>query len=154
VARFNQEKMAVEDPTEDMVYAALYQGISHVEPLMKKLARKQPPTLQGLRNKVEEYIHHEEMLKAMTSSRPSWDRSPERKMREFRKSDKKDQRWEKISQITTLRLWMQRYQKSSWKSREIQRFASHRRYQATLHIRMRASIAISMSREAITLRGA
>jgi hypothetical protein len=96
--------MAVEDPTEDMVYAALYQGISHVEPLMKKLARKQPPTLQGLRNKVEEYIHHEEMLKAMTSSRPSWDRSPERKMREFRKADKKDQRWEKISQITTLRL--------------------------------------------------
>jgi len=40
----------------------------------------------------------------MTSSRPSWDRSPERKMREFRKADKKDQRWEKISQITTLRL--------------------------------------------------
>jgi hypothetical protein len=28
VARFNMEKMAMEDLTDDMVYAALYQGLS------------------------------------------------------------------------------------------------------------------------------
>jgi len=49
--------MAVENPTEDMVYVALYQGISLEEPLMRKLARKQPSSLQGLMDKVEEYIH-------------------------------------------------------------------------------------------------
>jgi hypothetical protein len=57
VAQFNREKMVVEDPTKDMVYAALYQGISPEEPLMRKLARKQPSSLQGLMDKVEEYIH-------------------------------------------------------------------------------------------------
>jgi hypothetical protein len=36
VARFNREKMAVEDPTDDMVFATLYQIISPEEPLMKK----------------------------------------------------------------------------------------------------------------------
>jgi hypothetical protein len=46
--------MAVEDPIEDMIFAALYQGISLEEPLMKKLAWKQPRTLQGLMDKVEE----------------------------------------------------------------------------------------------------
>jgi hypothetical protein len=46
---------------------------------MKKLAQKQPSTLQGLMDKVEEYIHQEETLKAMANSRPSQDRSPNRK---------------------------------------------------------------------------
>jgi hypothetical protein len=36
-------------------------------------------TLQGLMDKVEEYIHQEETLKAMANSRPSQDRSPNRK---------------------------------------------------------------------------
>jgi hypothetical protein len=67
--------MVVKEPTEDMVYAALYQDISPEEPLMKKLARKQRSTLQGLMDKVEEYINQEETLKAMASSRPSRDRS-------------------------------------------------------------------------------
>lgn len=40
VARFNTEKMIVEDPIDDMVYAALYQGLSLEEPLRKKLAKK------------------------------------------------------------------------------------------------------------------
>jgi len=69
MARFNQEKMAVEDPTKDMVFAALYQGISPEELLMKKLAQKQLSTLQGLMDKVEEFINREEILKAMASSR-------------------------------------------------------------------------------------
>jgi hypothetical protein len=45
VARFNTKKMAVEDPTNDMVYVALYQGLLPEEPLMKKLDRKQSATL-------------------------------------------------------------------------------------------------------------
>jgi ubiquinone/menaquinone biosynthesis C-methylase UbiE len=69
MAQFNREKMEVEDPTKDMVFAALYQGISPNEPLMKKLARKQPSTLQGLMDKVEEFINQEETLKAVASSR-------------------------------------------------------------------------------------
>jgi hypothetical protein len=91
VTWFNREKMAVEEPTEDMVYATLYEGISSEEPLTKKLARKQLSTLQGLIDKVEEYISQEETLKAMASSRPSRDRSPERKRKESRKVDREDQ---------------------------------------------------------------
>jgi hypothetical protein len=49
---------------------------------------------------------------------------------------------------------MPRNQKFSWKLREIRSFALYRRYQETFHRRIRASIAISMSREAITQRGA
>jgi predicted GIY-YIG superfamily endonuclease len=92
VARFNREKMVVDDPTEDMVYAALYQGISPEEPLMRKLAQKQPSSLQGLMDKEEEYIHQEEALKAMDSSRPSRDRSLGRKKKDFRKAKGEDQR--------------------------------------------------------------
>ncbi len=45
MAYFNAEKMTVEDPTDDMVYAALYQGLSSEGLFMKKLARKQLATL-------------------------------------------------------------------------------------------------------------
>jgi hypothetical protein len=68
-ARYNREKMGVKDPTEDMVFVALYQIISPNEPLMKKLAQKQPSTLQGLMDKVKEFINQEETLKAMARSR-------------------------------------------------------------------------------------
>jgi len=57
VTRFYREKITIENSTEDMVYAALYQGISPEEPLMRKLARKQPSTMQGLMDKEEEYIY-------------------------------------------------------------------------------------------------
>jgi hypothetical protein len=43
-------------------------------------------------DKVEEYISQEETLKAMANLRPSWDRSPERKRKEFRKASGEDQR--------------------------------------------------------------
>jgi hypothetical protein len=42
--------------------------------------------------KVDEYINEEEMLKAMAISRPSRDRSSERKRKEFRKADEEEQR--------------------------------------------------------------
>lgn len=54
---FNGEKITVEDSIKDMVFAAIYQGISLKDPLMKKLAQKQPSTLQGLMDKVEEFIN-------------------------------------------------------------------------------------------------
>jgi len=73
--------MAVEDPTKDMVYAALYQGISP-KPLMGKLARKQSSSLQGL-------MDQEETLKAMASSRPSRDRSLARKKKDSRKAERR-----------------------------------------------------------------
>jgi hypothetical protein len=41
-------------------------------------------------DKVEEYIHYEETLKAMASSRPSRDRSPGRKKKDFRKAEGED----------------------------------------------------------------
>jgi hypothetical protein len=50
---------------------------------MKKLARKQPSTLQGLMDKVDEFINQEETLKAMTISRPSQEGSLKRKKKEF-----------------------------------------------------------------------
>jgi hypothetical protein len=69
MAWFDQEKMAVEDPTEDKVFSTLYQVISPEEPLMRKLAQKQPSTLHGLLDNVEELINEEETLKAMARSR-------------------------------------------------------------------------------------
>jgi hypothetical protein len=92
MARFNREKVTVEDPTEDMVFAAIYQGISPEEPLMKKLVRKQPSTLQGLMDKIEEFINQEETLKSMASSRPPRETGPEKKRKEFRKADGEEQR--------------------------------------------------------------
>jgi ubiquinone/menaquinone biosynthesis C-methylase UbiE len=59
----------VEDSTDDMIFAAIYQGISPEDPLMKKWIRKQPSNLQGLMDKAEEFINQEETLKAMASSR-------------------------------------------------------------------------------------
>jgi hypothetical protein len=59
MAQFNREKVTVEDPTEDMIFAVIYKRISPKEPLMKKLVRKQPSTLQGLMDKVEEFINQE-----------------------------------------------------------------------------------------------
>jgi len=92
MARFNREKVTVEDPTKDMVFAAIYQGISLEEPLMKKLVRKQPSTLQSLMDKVEEFINQEETLKSMASSRLPRETAPEKKRKEFRKTDGEEQR--------------------------------------------------------------
>jgi hypothetical protein len=92
MARFNRERVTVEDPTEDMVFAAIYQGISPDEPLTKKLVRKQPSTLQGLMDKVEEFINQEETLKSMASSRLPRETAPEKKRKEFRKVDREEQR--------------------------------------------------------------
>jgi len=85
MARFNWGKITVKDPTEDMVFAAIYQGISPEEPLMKKLSQKQPSTLQSLMDKVEELINQEETLKVMASSRLPQEIARKRKGKSSRK---------------------------------------------------------------------
>jgi hypothetical protein len=92
MAWFNQEKITVEDLTEDMVFAAIYQGVSPEEPLMKKLNQMQLSTLQGLIDKLEECINEEETLKVMASSRLPRETAPEKKMKEFRKANGEVQR--------------------------------------------------------------
>jgi len=92
MAWFNREKITIEDLTEDMVFVAIYQGISPEEPPMKKLARKQPSNLEGLMDKVEELINQEETLKAMASSRLPRETAPKKKMKEFKKADGEEQR--------------------------------------------------------------
>jgi hypothetical protein len=46
---------------------------------MKKLVQKQPSTLQGLMDKVEEFINKGETLKDMTSFRQPRETAPEKK---------------------------------------------------------------------------
>jgi ubiquinone/menaquinone biosynthesis C-methylase UbiE len=92
MARFNREKITVEDPIEYMAFATIYQGISLKDPLMKKLAQKQPSTLQGLMDKVEEFINQEETLKDMVNSRLSQETTLEKKRKEFRKANGEEQR--------------------------------------------------------------
>lgn len=45
VNQFNQEKLTVDDPKEDMVLAALFNGVRAKGPLMAELARKPLTTL-------------------------------------------------------------------------------------------------------------
>jgi hypothetical protein len=90
MARLNLEKMAVEDHTDDMVFVALYQGLFPEGPLMKKLVRKQPSTLQGLIDKVEEFINQEETLKAMDTSRQPHE-TPQRRRRNSKRWVRKSQ---------------------------------------------------------------
>jgi hypothetical protein len=52
----------MENPTEEMIFAALYQSIQADGPLKVELALKQPDTLQEFMDKVEEFIKQEETL--------------------------------------------------------------------------------------------
>jgi hypothetical protein len=61
--------MSIEDPNDQMMFAALYQSILPGGALMNNFIRKQPSTLDDLMNKVEEFINLEESLKAMANSR-------------------------------------------------------------------------------------
>ena len=68
INRFNQVRMEVEDPPNDMVIAALYAGISPEGPLMKELVLKNSWTLQDFMDKVYEFIN-QEFFKAMARSK-------------------------------------------------------------------------------------
>jgi hypothetical protein len=59
IMRFNQAKLSVESPTDEMVYASLYRVIQADGPLMAELARCQPETMLEFMNKVEEFINQD-----------------------------------------------------------------------------------------------
>jgi hypothetical protein len=56
--------LEVEEPTDELVYVTIYQGILSTEPVMRELIWKQQKTLQGLMDKIEESINEEEAPKA------------------------------------------------------------------------------------------
>jgi hypothetical protein len=164
MARFNREKAMVEDPTKDMIFTAIYQGISPEEPLMKKLVRKQPSTLQGLMDKVDEFINQEETLKAMTSSGLPRETALEKKRKELRKADGEEQRQVKNfkdynftplnAEISEVLMEIKR----DPAFRESQKIPGNPSYsfekKVILLIGMQASIVISINKQGITPRGA
>jgi hypothetical protein len=69
ITRLNLEKTEVEEPSDDLVYSAIYHGLLTSEPVMKKMARKPPSNLQEMMNKVEEFINEADILEAIDSTR-------------------------------------------------------------------------------------
>ena len=68
MARFNQAKLTVDNPTEEMVYAALYQGLRVEGPLMSEIALNHPENLTALTDVIEKYVNQEETLSALRES--------------------------------------------------------------------------------------
>jgi hypothetical protein len=91
VARFNQAKLTVDNPTEEMVYAALYQGLRVEGPLMSEIALNHPENLTALTDVIEKYVNQEETL---TSLRESQKQKVEESNNSGKK-EKKDQKEEK-----------------------------------------------------------
>jgi hypothetical protein len=68
--RFNQEKLMVKSPDEQMILLALMNGIKAEGPLMAELARR--PTLGALQQfmrKAEEFVNQEETISTLTKSK-------------------------------------------------------------------------------------
>jgi hypothetical protein len=57
IMRFNQVKLYVDSPTDEIVYFSLYQGIQTNGPLMAELACRQPKILLEFMDKVKELIN-------------------------------------------------------------------------------------------------
>jgi hypothetical protein len=68
VVRFNQAKLTVDNPTEKMVYATLYQGLWVEGPLMSEIALNHPENLADLKDVIEKYVNQEETLAALRES--------------------------------------------------------------------------------------
>jgi hypothetical protein len=68
VFRFNQAKLTVDSPTEEMVYAALYQGLRVEGPLMSEIALNHHENLTALTDVIEKYVNQEETLAALRES--------------------------------------------------------------------------------------
>jgi hypothetical protein len=66
--RFNQAKLTVDNPTEEMVYAAFYQGLRVEGPLMSEIALNHPENLADLTDVIEKYVNQEEILSALRES--------------------------------------------------------------------------------------
>jgi hypothetical protein len=69
IMRFNQEKLSLDNVTDEMAFAALFQGIHPGGALMMELAKKQPDNLQEFMDKAEEFINQEENLRELRLSR-------------------------------------------------------------------------------------
>jgi hypothetical protein len=63
--RFNQERLTTENPTEEFVHSALFQGIWKDGPLMTDLARRPSRDLHEFMERAEEFINQEETLQAL-----------------------------------------------------------------------------------------
>jgi hypothetical protein len=57
ITRFNLEKTEIEEPSDYLIYSAIYHGLLTKELVMRKVVRKSPSNLQELMNKVEEFIN-------------------------------------------------------------------------------------------------
>jgi hypothetical protein len=71
--RFNQEKIATKNLTEEFVYCALFQGIKKDGPLMANSARKPPHNLHGFMERAEEFINLGRDTPSTPGVRPSLD---------------------------------------------------------------------------------
>jgi hypothetical protein len=58
----------VDNPTEEMVYSALYQGLRVEAPLMYETALNHPENLADLTDVIEKYVNQEEILAALRES--------------------------------------------------------------------------------------
>ncbi|XP_062162024.1 uncharacterized protein LOC133869068 [Alnus glutinosa] len=68
VIQFNQAKLMVDNLTEEMVYAALYQGLRVEGPFMSEIALNHPENLADLTDVIEKYVNQEEILAALRES--------------------------------------------------------------------------------------
>jgi hypothetical protein len=68
VVWFNQAILTVDNPTEEMVYVALSQGLRVERPLMAKITLNHPENLADLTYVIEKYVNQDETLAALRES--------------------------------------------------------------------------------------
>jgi len=71
VVQFNQARLMMDNMIEEMVYAALYQGLRVEWPLMVEVTFNMPENLTDLTDMIEKYVNQEETLVAQNESRKS-----------------------------------------------------------------------------------
>jgi hypothetical protein len=68
VIHFNQARLTVDNSTEEMVYAALYQGLRVERPIMAEITLNHPKNLADLTDVIEKYVNQEETLATLKES--------------------------------------------------------------------------------------
>jgi hypothetical protein len=88
--RFNQERLTTENPTEEFVHSALYQGIKKDGPLTADLAWRLMRYLHEFMERDDEFINQEEMVRALlgkgTSQVHDLGEKSKKKKKEFHKN--------------------------------------------------------------------
>jgi hypothetical protein len=69
MVRFNWEKLSIEDLKEDMVLAALLNGINAKGPLMAELAWRSTTTFHQFMSKAKEFMNQEETINVLLKSK-------------------------------------------------------------------------------------